>query len=127
MRLCLRRPDGDPTIARRIVMPGGFKRMAAGLSPVLTRRLGVGLKLGRHSMKRFAVAAFGAAVIASSMAGTAEADTRHARRHEAPPAIGAHALGAYNYYPGWGREPVPVYGVYPGLIYGGAISAPAGR
>ena len=36
-----------------------------------------------------------------------------------------HVAGYY--YPGWGRPAVPSYGVYPGLIYGGATSAPAGR
>jgi hypothetical protein len=78
-------------------------------------------------MNRIVAATFGAAVIASSLAGAANADTRHIRRHPSPPAMSTDTRDAYDYYPGWGRDKVTVRGVYPGLIYGGATSPPAGR
>lgn len=78
-------------------------------------------------MNRFVAASLGAAVIASSLASAADANTRHIRRHASPPAISADTREAYDYYPGWGRDKVAVRGVYPGLIYGGAMSPPAGH
>jgi hypothetical protein len=81
---------------------------------------------------KISYAVLGAALVALSAASTANASERHhIRRHVQQP----HHLGstadprdsfAY-YYPGWGRDRAPTYGVYPGLIYGGATSAPAGH
>ena len=80
-------------------------------------------------MRKIVLRAAGAALLAMSMAHSANAAERHRMRHVTQqPAVGAtDPRDAFGYYPGWGRERVPSYGVYPGLIYGGAISAPAGR
>ena len=84
-------------------------------------------------MKKITYAAMGAALVALSVANTASATERHPTRHVDRPAVAAsdprdaYASWQGQYYPGWGRPAVPTYGVYPGLIYGGAISAPAGR
>jgi hypothetical protein len=82
-------------------------------------------------MKKITYAAVGAALIALSVANAASASERHhARRHVQQQSVSTNAdpRNAFDsYYPGWGRDPVPTYGVYPGLIYGGATSAPAGR
>ncbi|MET0707111.1 MAG: hypothetical protein ABWY82_09750 [Tardiphaga sp.] len=80
-------------------------------------------------MRKLVLTAAGAALIALSITSAASATERHRARHVTQqPAVGAtDPRDAFGYYPGWGRERVPSYGVYPGLIYGGAISAPAGR
>jgi hypothetical protein len=88
-------------------------------------------KLWEIVMKKITYAAVGAALIALSVANAASASERyHARRHVQQQSVSTNAdpRNSFDYYyPGWGREPVPAYGVYPGLIYGGATSAPAGR
>jgi hypothetical protein len=79
-------------------------------------------------MKTFIAVA--TALAALTIAGAAGASERgHAGRHVQQQGIGSRAdvRDSYDYYPGWGRDPVQMRGVYPGLIYGGAISAPAGR
>lgn len=73
-------------------------------------------------MTRIVSAMLGLAVLASSLV-AAQASGRHVRGAEAV----ASAHRGTDYYPGWGRERVTIYGVPPGLVYGGAISAPAGR
>ena len=80
-------------------------------------------------MSKIVLMAAGAALVALSMAGAAGAAERHRGRHLAqqPATSFTEPRDAFAYYPGWGRDKVPSYGVYPGLIYGGAISAPAGR
>jgi hypothetical protein len=88
-------------------------------------------KVRETSMKKVAIITLGAALTALSFADAASAAERqHARHHHVRPVFstGTNPSDAYDYYyPGWGRPAVPPYGVYPGLIYGGAISAPAGR
>ena len=80
-------------------------------------------------MKKLTAAAI-AAVLIAAFASSAGAKERHRGRHVHHAAVStgdprdAYASG---YYPGWGRPMVPSYGVYPGLIYGGATFAPAGR
>lgn len=69
---------------------------------------------------------FAATLVMLSLTSVAHAGSRHVR-DAAAPGIDRAARGGYDYYPGWGREPVRIYGVYPGLIYGGATSPPAGR
>jgi len=76
-------------------------------------------------MKKITATAM-AAVLIAAFASSAGASERH-RRHVQPSASAGDARDAFAYYPGWGRPKVPSYGVYPGLIYGGATSAPAGR
>ncbi|WP_441241670.1 hypothetical protein [Tardiphaga sp. 768_D3_N2_1] len=81
-------------------------------------------------MKAFIATVLVATVVATMVADAASASERkHARRHVQQPGTSTRIdpREAYDYYPGWGREAVPIYGVYPGLIYGGATSAPAGR
>jgi hypothetical protein len=58
--------------------------------------------------------------------GAASASEHHGHRARVAVTM-ADSADAALYYPGWGREPVVVRGVYPGLVYGGATSAPAGR
>ena len=78
-------------------------------------------------MRKIVLTAAGAVLIALSISTAASASERH-RRHAPPQPVGVtDPRDAFGYYPGWGRDRVPSYGVYPGLIYGGAISAPAGR
>jgi hypothetical protein len=78
-------------------------------------------------MKKITATAITAVLIAAFASG-AGASERHHRRHVQQPGVSTgDARDAYGYYPGWGRPMVPSYGVYPGLIYGGATSAPAGR
>jgi hypothetical protein len=79
-------------------------------------------------MRKITAIAIGAALIALSVSNAASAAERHRSRHVQQPAFsGGDPSDAFGYYPGWGRPMVPSYGVYPGLIYGGATSAPAGR
>lgn len=80
-------------------------------------------------MRKIVLTVAGAALLAMSMAHAANAAERHRGRHVAqqPAAWFTEPRDAFAYYPGWGRDRVPSYGVYPGLIYGGATSAPAGR
>lgn len=82
-------------------------------------------------MRTFIAVAVAATLVATMGGNAASASERKpARRHvQQQQGVSAHIdpREAYAYYPGWGREAVPVYGVYPGLIYGGATSAPAGR
>ena len=80
-------------------------------------------------MRKIVLMAAGAALVAVSMADAAGAAERHRGRHviHQPAAGFVEPRDAFAYYPGWGRDRVPSYGVYPGLIYGGATSAPAGR
>lgn len=76
------------------------------------------------------IAASVSALIVLTTAGAASAsESRHVRRHGQHPIVVINGVSrnAVAYYPGWGRDPVLVYGVYPGLIYGGAASAPAKR
>ena len=77
-------------------------------------------------MKKITATAMSAVLIAA-FASSAGASERHRGRHVQPSASAGDARDAFAYYPGWGRPKVPSYGVYPGLIYGGATSAPAGR
>jgi hypothetical protein len=77
-------------------------------------------------MKKFITAAVGSALIALAMTGAAGASGHHMRKHPVV-VVNGDSRDAVLYYPGWGRDPVPVYGVYPGLVYGGAASAPAKR
>jgi hypothetical protein len=82
------------------------------------------------AMKTMIATAVGAMLIAATAGQAAGAAERtHAARYQQPAGAGwtGHSREAYDYYPGWGREPVKIYGVYPGLIYGGATSPPAGR
>ncbi len=58
-------------------------------------------------------------------AGSAIASEHHGHRARVAVTT-ADSSDAVLYYPGWGREPVVVRGVYPGLVYGGASSPPAG-
>ena len=80
-------------------------------------------------MKKLTATAM-AAVLIAAFASSANATERHRSHHAKHQAVNtsdprdAYASG---YYPGWGRPMQPTYGVYPGLIYGGATSAPAGR
>ena len=81
-------------------------------------------------MKTFIATVLVATVVATMVGNAASASERKpVRRHVQQQGVSARIdpREAYDYYPGWGREAVPVYGVYPGLIYGGATSAPAGR
>jgi hypothetical protein len=83
-------------------------------------------------MKKVAIVMLGAASIALSFANAAAAaERRHVRLHHVRPPVfsaGTNPGDAYDYYyPGWGRPAVPSYGVYPGLIYGGATSPPTGH
>ncbi len=80
-------------------------------------------------MRKIVLMAAGAALVAVFVADAAGAAERHRGRHiTQQPAVGfTQPRDAFAYYPGWGRDRVPSYGVYPGLIYGGATSAPAGR
>jgi hypothetical protein len=75
------------------------------------------------------IAATVLALVALTVANAASAsEPRHARRHAQPvTTTTSDPRSAFDYYPGWGRDRVPLYGVPPGLIYGGATSAPAGH
>jgi hypothetical protein len=81
-------------------------------------------------MKTTITTAAASALIALTVSGAATAsEQRSAHRHAQPQAVTTYgdSRDAFAYYPGWGRDPVLVRGVYPGLVYGGATSAPAGR
>lgn len=80
-------------------------------------------------MKKFSYAAMGAALVVLSVSAASASERHHVRRHikHATVSTNTDPRDAYDYYPGWGRPKAPSYGVYPGLIYGGAISAPAGH
>jgi hypothetical protein len=81
-------------------------------------------------MKTTITAAAASALIALTVSGAATASERRSvHRHAQPQAVTTYSdsRDAFAYYPGWGRDPVLVRGVYPGLVYGGATSAPAGR
>jgi hypothetical protein len=80
-------------------------------------------------MMKYVTAAAISALVALTVANAANAsEPRHARRHAQPVTTTTNdPRNAFDYYPGWGRDSVPLYGVYPGLVYGGATSAPAGR
>jgi hypothetical protein len=80
-------------------------------------------------MRKFTCAVAGAAVALSAL-NAASASERHDRhRHLQQHGVSVHTgpREAYDYYPGWGRDSVRLNGVYPGLMYGGATSAPAGH
>ena len=79
-------------------------------------------------MKKITATAI-AAVLIAAFVSNAGATERHRRHAQQPGVSTGDSRDAYasGYYPGWGRPMVPSYGVYPGLIYGGATSAPAGR
>ena len=79
-------------------------------------------------MKKITATAM-AAVLITAFASSAGATERHRRHVQQPDVSTSDPRDAYasGYYPGWGRPMAPSYGVYPGLIYGGATSAPAGR
>ncbi|MET0219242.1 MAG: hypothetical protein ABW213_01145 [Tardiphaga sp.] len=80
-------------------------------------------------MKTMIVTAVAAMLIAATAGNAGAAERTHAARYQQHSGAGwnGNAREAYDYYPGWGREPVKIYGVYPGLIYGGTTSPPAGR
>jgi hypothetical protein len=81
-------------------------------------------------MKKIITLAFGSALVVLTVASAASATERKGvRRHTQHPVVTTTSdpRNAFDYYPGWGRDRVPLYGVPPGLIYGGAISAPAGH
>ncbi|MGM4922095.1 hypothetical protein AB7828_04560 [Tardiphaga sp. 215_C5_N2_1] len=81
-------------------------------------------------MKTTITTAAASALIALIMSGAATAsERRSAHRYAQPQAVTTYGASrdAFAYYPGWGRDPVLIRGVYPGLVYGGATSAPAGR
>ncbi len=76
-------------------------------------------------MKKITATTLAAALMAA-LASNAGAAERHRGHHFQQPDVSTgDARYADGYYPGWGRPMVPSYGVYPGLIYGGGISAPA--
>ncbi|MDB5654582.1 MAG: hypothetical protein JWQ94_2195 [Tardiphaga sp.] len=78
-------------------------------------------------MKKITIAAMAVALTASFASHAGAAERHHGRHVQQAGASTGDPRDAYGYYPGWGRPMVPSYGVYPGLIYGGATSAPAGR
>lgn len=83
-------------------------------------------------MKKITTTVLGAALVTLSFASAASASERHHTRHAVrQPAVSGAAdpRNAFDYY---GNEDsrqarAAAYGVRPGLVYGGAISAPAGR
>lgn len=81
-------------------------------------------------MKKIVALGLGSALVVLIAASAASATERKNVRHYAQhPVVATNSdpRNAFDYYPGWGRDSVPVHGVYPGLIYGGATSAPAGH
>ena len=80
-------------------------------------------------MKKFTAAAIATVLVGAFASSAVASEPQRARNGQQAgiSAGGPRVASAEGYYPGWGRPMLPSYGVYPGLIYGGATSAPAGR
>jgi len=82
-------------------------------------------------MKKITTAVLGAALVALSFAGAANASERHHVRRGVHQPVASGTTDPRNAFDSYGgldpREArAAAYGVQPGLVYGGATSAPAG-